>query len=116
MGWDAMTLFKKQFQYSSTFCGKYQSVANSWRSVRFCSAPLSDKALIFDYFNSFRIARSVAQANAFKVVMHKDVIRYIARVLKQQGNWFRQKQLQINREFTDWLRYLRRRGPKLFDG
>ena len=75
MGWDAMALLKKQFQFFSTCCGKYQSVANSWTSVRFCSVPLSYKALIFDYFNSLLIARSVVQANAFKVVMHKAVIR-----------------------------------------
>ena len=116
MGWDAMTLFKKQFQFLSTCCGKYQSIANACTSVRFCSAPLSDKALIFDYFNSLLIARSVAQANAFKVVMHRLLFVTLRGSLNNKKIGFGKKQLQLNREFIDWLRYLRRRGPKLFDG
>lgn len=114
MGWDAMTLFKKQFQFFSTCCGKYQSVANSWTSVRFCSAPLSDKACIFDYFNSLLIARSVAQANAFKVFMHKAVIRYIARVLKQQGNWFRQKTVTTQLRIYRLAEIFAQKGAKTF--
>ena len=114
MGWDSMTLFKKQFQYFSTFCVKYQSVANSWTSFSFCSAPLSDKALIFDCFNSPLIARSVAQANAFKVVMHKAVIRYIARVLKQQENWFWQKTVTTQLRIYRLAEIFAQKGAKTF--
>ena len=114
MGWDAMTLFKKQFRYFSTFCGKNQSVANSWTSVRFCSAPLSDKAFIFDYFNSLLIARSVAQPNAFKGVIHKAVIRYIARVLKQQENWFRQKTVTTQPRIYRLAEIFAQKGAKTF--
>ena len=109
-----MALLKKQFQFFSTCCGKYQSVANSWTSVRFCSAPLSDRALIFDYFNSLLIARSVAQANAFKVVMHIAVIRYIARVLKQQENWFRQKTVTTQLRIYRLAEIFAQKGAKTF--